>query len=87
MTSRGLKMGRDGTRSGHDDDLGAHVFAVQYRFPVVEEHRDDLSEVLVEFLDGLALALRSGESGDVPDVEARFRATFHDGCVAAHWSD
>ena len=74
----------DGTRSSHDDDLGTHVLAVQHGFPVIEEHRDDLLEVLVEFLEGVALAVRSREPRHVPDMETRIRTTFHDGCVAAH---
>ena len=86
MTSRGLRMGMGGTRSGNDDDLGTHVLAVQCRFPVIEKHRDDFLEVLVEFLEGVALAVRSGKPGHVPDVEARIRATFHDGRVTAHRS-
>ena len=74
----------DGTRSSHDDDLGTHVLAVQHGFPVIEEHREDLLEVLVEFLEGVALAARSREPRHVPDMETRIRATFHDGCVTAH---
>ena len=86
MTSRGLRTGMGDTRSGHDDDLGAHVLAVQHRFPVIEKHRDDFRQVLVEFREGVALAVRSRKPGHVPDVEARLRATFHDGRVGAHLS-
>ena len=73
-----------GTRSGYDDNLGTYVLAVQYWFPVIEQHRNDLPEILVELLEGLALAVRSGKPRHVTDVEARIQTTFHDGRIAAH---
>ena len=70
--------------SGHDDGLRADVFARHLGQPVVEDHGDDFLEVVVEFVARLPLAVRTRKTGDIADIEARIRATLHDGGVAVH---
>ena len=72
ITSRGLRTG--GTRnSGYDDGLGADVLGFHDRLAIVEQHGNDLLEILGEFLDRLPLTMRTRETGDVADIETGIR--------------
>ena len=72
------------TESGHDHGLRTNILPLQRRLPVIQEHGDDLLEVVVEFLKSLALAVCSRKPRDVANVEACIRATFHNGGVGRH---
>ena len=49
-----------------------------------KKHGDDLLEVIIEFFERFALAVRARKTGDVSNVEARFRTTLDDGGEGTH---
>ena len=51
---------------------------------VLEQHRDDLCEVLVRLVEGGPLRVGSRETGDMPDEEARIEATLDHKGVVTH---
>ena len=68
ITSRGLRTG-DTPYSGDHDGLGADVLSLHDWLTVVEEHGNDLLEILGELLDRFPLTMRARETGDVTDIE------------------
>lgn len=64
---------------------GGFVYTLddQQRMVVLQHQRDDLPKVLDQLRKTLALAVGTGQAGDMPDVQARDRATFNDGPSAS----
>ena len=74
----------DKTASRNLDRLRADVFGLQLRFSVLQDQRDDLTQVVVQLFERLALAVCAGKPRHIADVQAGRSATFHHGCVNAH---
>ena len=55
------------------------------RLRALEDHGDDLAEIVVELFERLALRVRAREAGDVADEEPGVGATLDDGSEAPHW--
>jgi hypothetical protein len=51
------------------DQLRADKLALQSRLPVLQQHADDLLEVLLQLVQGSALRVCARESGDVADIK------------------
>ena len=54
------------------------------RLTVLEEHGDYFFEILAEFVEAFALAVRSCETWNVTYIEARIGTPFHHGRECAH---
>ena len=66
MISRGLSTGSDPI-SGDANGLRAHELRIEVRFPVLQEHRDNLNEVGLQLFHVFALAVRAPKSWDMTD--------------------
>ena len=64
--------------SGDLDLLGTDELGFQARFPILQEHGDHLSKVLIEFIKGLGLAMGTWKSRHKADQEAGLGATLDD---------
>src|SRR5437763_7288115 len=53
-------------------------------FSILQEHFDDLTQVLLQFIESLTLRMCSWESGDVADIIASVGAAFDDRSVNPH---
>lgn len=73
--------------SSHLDDLGADELARHCRGTVLEDHRDDFLEVVVEFFESLALGVRTWESRDVADKEPGVGAALDNSSEVPHRHD
>lgn len=71
---------RDGARGLRDlDGLEAHELGLELGFAVLEQHGDDFTQVLLEFVERGALAVRSRPSWNRADEETRIRVALdHD---------
>jgi len=69
------------------DRLNAHELRFKLRRPVLEEKRDDLSEVALELVERLRLAVSARKTGHVPDVQARVGVPLNDRCKSLHRSN
>ena len=65
----------------HSDHLCADELGIERWLTIFEQHLDDLFQVGVQLVEGLALAVRAGEARDVADVETGLGAAFNDGSV------
>src|SRR5215212_4095432 len=68
-TSRGLRT-RTLAMSIDSDHLSSDEFAFQGRLAVLEQHRDHLAKVALQFFHGRALRVRAGKPGNVADEQA-----------------
>lgn len=62
----------------HGDCLDADEFGVEGGVAVLEQQADDLLQVAVQFVEGLALTMCPGEPGHIPDVQPGIGVTFDD---------
>jgi hypothetical protein len=53
-------------------------------FPVLEEHRDDLREVVLQLVDRLSLGVCAGPTRHVADVQPSLGVPFDHGVPCAH---
>lgn len=76
---------RDGghVRSEHDC-LRADVVSNPFRSPVLEEQRDNFTEIGVELVEGFALAVGAREARHVADIQAGVAAAFNNRGVRIH---
>lgn len=47
-------------------------------FSILQQHSDDFLKISIEFVQGLALRVRSRKTRDKPDEKLGMRATFYD---------
>jgi hypothetical protein len=59
-------------------------FGFQLWLAVFEEHRDHFSQIILQFVECLALRMGAGEAGDKSDQQACLRTFFDNGCECAH---
>ena len=52
--------------SSHIDRFGADELRLQLGLPVLKEHGDHLSDILAQFIQGLALRMSAGKPGTYP---------------------
>lgn len=64
--------------------LKAHELGLEFRIAVLEEHRDDLTKILFEFVEGCPLAVGPRPARNRTDEEARVRIPFDDHVERAH---
>ena len=57
---------------------------LEVRLPILEEHRDDLTEVGLKFLNGGALRVRARPAGNEAYVQAGVLVPLDYGCESAH---
>ena len=57
---------------GAFERLRSDELRVEVRVTILEQHVDDLTGVRAEFIQGLALRMRSRPAGDVADEQVRF---------------
>jgi hypothetical protein len=72
---------------GHEsrhDGLYAHKLGFEARFAILKKERDDLFQVLVEFVERLGLAVSAGKARDIPDVQSGIGITLYDRCIGLH---
>jgi len=83
ITSRGLRTGQVGTRSGDDNDLCADkpVFCAA---ALCEDHGNNFLEIAVELVERCALAMGAWKARDVTDIQACVRTVFDHSCESPH---
>jgi len=76
----------DGQRSHSGDAhrLGPDELGLKVRLAVFEQHRDDLGEIALKFVQACALTMRAAEPGNVADQEAGLGITLDHCCVRPH---
>jgi hypothetical protein len=67
--------------STHIDELGLEI-----RLAILEEHFDDLSEILLKLIDVGALRVGTGPSGHIPDQDAGFWIALNNELEGSHRS-
>ena len=82
MVSRAFRTGIDGTgRLRDDDDLSANELSRHWRRAILEDQTDHLTEIRVELLKCLGLAVGARQTWYVANVETGVGAALHDGSV------
>lgn len=77
----GFEYGQSSQVSPHGNRVCADEFAFDGEVAVFEQHLDHFLEIGVEFVEGFALGMGTGDAGDVADIEAGLRIFFDDGGV------
>ena len=89
------QVGRDFTRlqnrnRGHSlrdpNRLKCYELRLEFRLTVLEEHLDDFTEVALKLVQGAALAMCAGPTGNCSNVKARVWVSLHDDAKASHIS-
>ena len=73
-----------GRRLGDEDRLCPDELRLKRGLAVLKEHGDDLTQVRVQLVETLTLAVSTGEPRDVPHEEAGLWIALDDGGVSAH---
>jgi len=79
-----FENGQRSHRALHHDRLCTDKFGFHHRFAILQEHLNDLSKILAQFLKRCGLGMCAAESGDVAHVELRFGASLNDCRVRSH---
>lgn len=66
------------------DELGSDVFGFKRRFPVLNQHRDHLTQVGVKLIQCITLRMSTWETGDETDKEARLWTFFNHRSKGTH---
>ena len=78
---------RDGTHDLRDlDSVRADELSLETGFPVLEQERHNLAEVVEQLVNRRALGVRARPAGDVADQQPGVRVTFDDSSKGAHSS-
>ena len=65
---------------GDYDLLYRNELGLKAGFPIFQEHLYHLSEVAIEFIEGLALRMCPWKARDIPDAKAGVRLPLNDCC-------
>jgi hypothetical protein len=80
----GLKDREAAHRSGHGDVLDADELGLEDRVPVLQEHGENLPQIVCQLVQGLTLGMRTWEPGDESHIGPSLGAALDDGRVDAH---
>ncbi len=67
------------------DRFDPYEFALQLGFAILEEHFDDFTEVLGQFLSSLSLGMSARKPGDVACEKSRLGVPLNYGCEFSHY--
>ena len=67
-----------------DSYVNADEFGLQPGFAILQQHRNDLAQIPVNFVERGALGMRTGEARYIGDVGAGIGAPFDDSVVVPH---
>lgn len=79
-----LEHWRLGHRSTDLYRLYAHELTLEGGLSVLQKHRHNFLQILVELVESRALAVRSPEAGNVTNLEARVGVAFDNGSEVVH---
>jgi hypothetical protein len=67
-----------------EDRLRAGELCLERGIAVLQEHGDHLTQVSVQLVEAVPLAVGPGEPGHLPDEDAGLRISLDDSSVSAH---
>lgn len=77
-------MSGDAWHSVNNYRLRANEFRLESRFTVVQKHFYDFLKIYLQLIKGVSLAVRSGEAGNVSDVELGIGAALYNRGESMH---
>jgi hypothetical protein len=69
---------------GHGNSLNADELGLELRSTVLQEEGDDFSEVGLQLVERLGLAMRARKARHVPDIQLGVRIALDYGCERGH---
>ena len=69
---------------GNGNRLDSDELGLESGLAILKEHGDDLLEISLELVEGLSLAMSTGETRHVTDQEAGIHVSLDNRCVVPH---